>query len=89
MIGGMRTLNLFSAQDENWHAKYARPSKGIYTMTRVLELEPGVDMTIRLFLDKMRERFVSPGQPCEMSDYVNFCESVIIFASLLSRLADD
>lgn len=72
--GRTRIKTIFSHQDEKWHAKFIRPVKGIYSMTRVQEFEPGVDLTINLFLDKVRERFVSTERPCEMSDYINYCK---------------
>ncbi|KAB8204990.1 cytochrome P450 [Aspergillus parasiticus] len=46
VVSGVRTKNLFSHQDEQWHAK-------------VQELEPSVDITINFFLERLRERFVS------------------------------
>lgn len=76
LMGGNRIKNIFSHQDEQWHAKCVRPVKNIYSLTRVQDFERGVDMTLNLFLDKIRERFVSTGQPCEMSDYVSFCKWV-------------
>ena len=74
VVSGVRIKNLFSHQDEQWHAKYIRPVKNHYSMTRVLELEPGVDITINLFLEKLRERFVSTGSTCDMSEYINYCK---------------
>ncbi|KAB8271549.1 cytochrome P450 [Aspergillus minisclerotigenes] len=72
VVSGVRIKNLFSHQDEQWHAKYIRPVKNHYSMTRVQELEPGVDITINLFLEKLRERFVSTGNTCDMSEYTNY-----------------
>ena len=77
LMEGNCIKNIFSHQDEKWHAKYVRPVKNIYSLTRVQDFEPGVDMTLNLFLDKMRERFISTGQPCEMSDYISFCKCVL------------
>lgn len=82
LMAGTRIKNLFSHTDENWHTKHIRPVKNYYSMTRVQDLEPGVDMTINLFLDKIRERFVSTEQPCEMSNYINYCKWV--FPDLLT-----
>lgn len=70
---GVRIKNLFSHQDEQWHTTYLRPIGGLFTMDRVQDMEPNVDVTISLFLDKMQERFINPSKPCEMSDYINFC----------------
>ncbi|KNG84908.1 benzoate 4-monooxygenase cytochrome P450 [Aspergillus nomiae NRRL 13137] len=72
IVSGVRLKNLFSNQDEKWHSTYIRPVKGLYSMTKVQEMEPGVDMTINLFMDILRERFVEKGRPCDMADYLNF-----------------
>lgn len=73
-IKGGRAKNLFTNQDEKWHEKYSRPIRNFYTMTRVLDMEPGVDMTINLFLEKVRDRFVSTGKACDMDNYVYYCK---------------
>ncbi|KAK6828682.1 hypothetical protein RU639_003538 [Aspergillus parasiticus] len=72
VVSGVRTKNLFSHQDEQWHAKYIRPVKNHYSMTKVQELEPSVDITINFFLERLRERFVSTGNTCDMSQYINY-----------------
>ncbi|KAJ5166241.1 uncharacterized protein N7482_005022, partial [Penicillium canariense] len=72
LVGGMRLSNLFSTQDEQWHSTFIRPVKGLYSMTKVQDMEPGVDKTINVFFEKLRERFARPGQICEMSDYLHF-----------------
>ncbi|KAE8320093.1 cytochrome P450 [Aspergillus transmontanensis] len=51
VVSGVRTKNLFSHQDEQWHAKYIRPVKNHYSMAKVQELEPSVDITINFFLE--------------------------------------
>ncbi|KAE8393372.1 hypothetical protein ETB97_003618 [Aspergillus alliaceus] len=72
LVSGVRVKNLFSFQDEQVHAKYNRPVKNLYSMTRVQDMEPGVDMTINLLLEKLHERFISTGNTCEMSKYINY-----------------
>ncbi|KAE8337140.1 hypothetical protein BDV24DRAFT_167552 [Aspergillus arachidicola] len=72
VVSGVRTKNLFSHQDEPWHAKYIQPIKNHYSVTRVQELEPSVNITINLFLEKLREKFVSTGNTCDMSEYINY-----------------
>jgi hypothetical protein len=73
IVSGTRYKNLFSNQDEKWHSTFIRPIKNLYSMSKVQDVEHQVDITIELFLDKLRERFVCPGKPCEMSEYINFC----------------
>lgn len=72
IVSGVRLKNLFSHQDETWHSRFIRPIKGLYSMTKVQDFEPGVDKIINLFTEKMRERFVNSGKPCEMSEYINY-----------------
>lgn len=79
VVSGMRIKNLFSHQDEKWHSTYIRPVKGLYSMSKVQDMEPGVDSTIIFFFEKLRERFIRPSKICEMSDYINFCERETIF----------
>lgn len=71
-VSGVRLKNLFSHQDETWHSMFIRPIKGLYSMTKVQDFEPGVDKIINLFTEKMRERFVNSGKPCEISEYINY-----------------
>lgn len=79
VVSGVRLSNLFSTQDEKWHSTFVRPVKSLYSMSRVQEVESNMDVTIKLFFDKLRTKFISTGQPCEMSDWINFCECLCIF----------
>ncbi|KAJ5692601.1 cytochrome P450 [Penicillium macrosclerotiorum] len=72
LVGGNRLSNLFSSQDEKWHSTYIRPVKNLYSMSKVQDVETTMDITINLFFDKLRERFVRTDKPCEMSDWINF-----------------
>lgn len=72
VVDGVRLKNLFSHQDEKWHTAYIRPVKGLYSMTKVQDMEPGVDVTINLFMETIKERFISTGKPCDLSEYINF-----------------
>jgi hypothetical protein len=75
VVNGVRLKNLFSTQDEKWHSTYIRPIKGLYSMTKVQDMEPGVDVAINMLVDKLRKRFVDKGLPCEMANYLQFCRS--------------
>ncbi|OQE45044.1 hypothetical protein PENCOP_c002G01393 [Penicillium coprophilum] len=72
VIGGVRLSNLFSSQNENWHSTYIRPVKNLYSLSKVQDFEKNLDITINLFIDKLRERFVRLGKTCEMSDWIDF-----------------
>lgn len=85
MINGVRLSNLFSTQDEKWHSTFIRPVKSLYSMSRVQEVEGNMDVTIKLLFDQLRERFVSKGKTCEMSDWINFCEYHLLLRISSSR----
>lgn len=74
VVAGVRYNNLFSTRDEKWHSTFVRPVKSLYSMSKVQDMEPGLDVTINLFFEKLRERFVQTGNLCDMSEYLNFCE---------------
>ncbi|KAI9931468.1 hypothetical protein MW887_010043 [Aspergillus wentii] len=70
MVNGTRVSNLFSTRDETWHSTIIRPVKSLYSMTRVQDAEHSVDTAIQLYFEKLQERFVSTGRPCDMADYM-------------------
>ncbi|KAJ6151580.1 hypothetical protein N7470_007177 [Penicillium chermesinum] len=72
LVDGIRYSNLFSTRDEKWHSTFVRPIKSLYSMSKVQDMEPGLDVTIALFFEKLRERFVKTGNVCDMSEYLNF-----------------
>ncbi|CEO60221.1 hypothetical protein PMG11_04859 [Penicillium brasilianum] len=72
VVAGSRLSNLFSSQDEKWHSTFTRPVKTLYSMSRVQEVEDNMDITLNLFLEKLRERFVRTGITCEMTDWISF-----------------
>ena len=37
-------------------------------MSRVQEFEDNVDVTLEIFMNKLREQFARTGKPCEMTD---------------------
>ncbi|KAL2002185.1 hypothetical protein VTN02DRAFT_482 [Thermoascus thermophilus] len=70
MVAGKRVTNLFATTDEKWHSTFIRPVKSLYSMTKVQDVEHCVDAVINLYLEKLQERFVSPGKACDMADYM-------------------
>lgn len=78
MINGQRVSNLFGARDEDWHDAKVKPLKSLHSMTKVQDFEPNVDSTINFFLDKVEERFVKSGKPCDISDYLAYCMSITL-----------
>ncbi|KAK2766812.1 hypothetical protein FQN54_006126 [Arachnomyces sp. PD_36] len=58
LLNGQRMSNIFNTQDENWHNKYLRPIRNLWSLNKVLEYEPLVDETLNKFLAKIDSKFV-------------------------------
>lgn len=69
-VHGVRVQNIFSSRDEKWHSMALRPIRQAYSMTQVLDMEPQIEEIIDLLCEKLDERFVRPGVPCNMADYL-------------------
>lgn len=67
-----------STQDKKVHANLKRPVAGIYSMSTVVTFEPGVDDTIKYFLKRLDETFISganAGTSCDIDNWVQYCPS--------------
>lgn len=73
-VNGKRVANLFTSRDEKWHMTVLRPVRPLYSMTQVLDMENLIDTTINLLCEKLDERFVQQGKPCDMADYIMYGE---------------
>lgn len=77
LMNGTRMSNLFNTQDNAWHDKYMKPIRGLWTMTKALDLEPLIDETIQKFTSKLDAKFVNGSdgsKTCMMDDWLGFCE---------------
>jgi hypothetical protein len=68
-----RMSNVINTQDEDWHAKYIKPIRGFWSMTKVLDVEPLVDETLVKFTDKLDNRFAKGDEVCMMDDWLGYC----------------
>lgn len=75
-INGMRISNFFSTRDEDWHNMAIRPIKSLYSMSRVTDVEYGVDKSIKAYTKRLQEVFIDGPEPktCEMGDWMLYCE---------------
>ncbi|KAJ9482221.1 hypothetical protein VN97_g11221 [Penicillium thymicola] len=53
--------------------------------SKVQDVEINMDITIKLFFDKVRARFVHLGKNCEMSDWINFCGQIPLLDYLFDK----
>ncbi|KAI7155279.1 hypothetical protein KC349_g7108 [Hortaea werneckii] len=55
LIDGQRLSNIFNAQDNGWHDQAMKPIRELWSMTKVLEVEPYVDETLNLLSEQERD----------------------------------
>ena len=72
VVGGKRIPNIFNTPDEAFHAKYTKPIGGFWTQTKILELEPLMDETLRLLVDTLDRRFAKDGTVCMMDEWLAY-----------------
>lgn len=58
---GQFTPSLFTTLDESYHAKYKRPIANAYSMSTLVDFEPLIDSTSKLFMIRLDE-FVRSGE---------------------------
>lgn len=58
---GQFTPSLFTTLDEDYHAKYKRPIASAYSMSTLVDFEPLIDSTSKLFMTRLDE-FVRSGE---------------------------
>ncbi|KAI6779237.1 uncharacterized protein J7T54_007764 [Emericellopsis cladophorae] len=72
VVNGARIQNIFNTQDKKFHAKYARPIGGFWTLSKVLELEPLFDETIRLLVSRLNDGFAEKRAVCMMDNWLAY-----------------
>ncbi|KAF2768767.1 cytochrome P450 [Teratosphaeria nubilosa] len=72
LIGKQRMPNMFNTRDNAWHDKIMRPIRGFWSMTKVLEIEPYIDQTLNLLVEKLDEKYIKAGKTCMMDDWIAY-----------------
>ena len=78
LINGVRISNIFNAQNNAWHDKYMKPIRGVWTMTKVLEMESLIDETVSKFTAKLGAKFAdgsSASKICMMDEWLGYCKN--------------
>jgi len=85
IVNGRRAASLVAVTDEQAHAKMKRLVANAYALSTLVEFEPLVDSTTRVFLDVLQERFASDkGQVVDLGRYLQF----YAFGKLVFFLSD-
>lgn len=64
--------SLFSTREEKFHASLRRCVNSAFSMTTLVQYEPLVDETSKIFLDQTEKIFASTGQPCDFYRWLQF-----------------
>jgi hypothetical protein len=69
---GVRLPSLFSTTDETYHTKYRRCVNSAFAMTSLVNYEPLVDSTTKVFLEQTEKLFARTGSVCNFSRWLQF-----------------
>ena len=72
IVNGMRISNIFNSPDKDFHAKYSNPIRGFWSMTKILEMEPLMDQTLRQTVSALKTRFANTNDTCMMDDWLTY-----------------
>lgn len=73
LVDGKIVYNLFSQIDKQQHAQEKRPIAKFYSPNFAISLEPHVDNVITQFCNELETRFISPGKPVDLGEWITFC----------------
>lgn len=59
-----------------------KPVQKLFSMGHLVRLEPLIDKTIVSFLDHLHNRFAKPGKPCDIDNWLHYCEFFMSSRSL-------
>ena len=74
LMNGHRISNIFNTQDEQWHNKYLRPIRNLWSINKVLEYEPLIDETLNKFVEKLGTKFADGKTVCPADEWLSFCK---------------
>ena len=80
---------IFAAQDEAVHRALKKPVSGSYSMSTLVNFEPYVDTTMRVFCDQLKARFVRDSgdmsPPCDFGQWLQMFAFDVIGEMTFSR----
>ena len=72
---GEKIPGLASTQDKQEHGRLRKPVAAAYSMTNLAGLEPYVNQTIRYFVKRLNEEFISNNKACDIDNWLQYCKS--------------
>jgi cytochrome P450 len=72
VVGGHSLPSLFSTTDETFHAQFRRQVNSAFAMSALVQYEPFVDNTTKLFLAQTERLFVGKEEGCDFTQWLQF-----------------
>lgn len=72
VANGIRLPSLFSTTDNDFHAQFRRCVNGAFAMSALVQYEPFVDNTTKLFLNQTEKLWAGNSQGCDMGRWMQF-----------------
>ncbi|KAK7427324.1 hypothetical protein QQZ08_006093 [Neonectria magnoliae] len=72
VVNGFRLASLFSTTDNDFHAQFRRSVNSAFAMSALVQYEPFVDNTTKLFLDQTEKLFVGKPEGCDFTTWLQF-----------------
>ncbi|KAJ5676604.1 uncharacterized protein N7477_002237 [Penicillium maclennaniae] len=69
---GHRLQSLFSSTDNDFHSRFRRCVNSAFAMSALVQYEPFVDNTTKLFLEQTKKLFVDNGSGCDFTQWLQF-----------------
>ncbi|KAL2755538.1 hypothetical protein ACRALDRAFT_1071201 [Sodiomyces alcalophilus JCM 7366] len=72
VVRGTRLPSLFSTTDNGFHSQFRRCVNSAFSMSALVQYEPFVDNTTKLFLDQTRKLFAGKPEGCDFTRWLQF-----------------
>lgn len=72
VVNGKSLPSLFSTTDNSFHGKFRRCVNAAFSMSALVQYEPFVDSTTRLFLDQTKRLFVEEERACDFTTWLQY-----------------
>lgn len=72
VVKGHRLPSLFSTTNNDFHAQFRRSVNAAFSMSSLVQYEPFVDNTTKLFLDQTERLFLGNPSGCDFSKWLQF-----------------
>lgn len=76
---------MFDTTDQRFHAKSKRMVAGFYSMSGVVQFEPLVDSTIKVFMKELDRRYATTLNVCPFHSWLNYFAFDVIGEMTFSR----